>query len=334
MLDDYQHDSCRKEAVRSLGRIGPKVGFSRSSVTAQAVPRLANEIESPWPPFLTVEAAEALAAMGPAAKAAVPSFGRAWNRGQGWLTIKEAQALYKIDPHAAETFQIPRDDAAAAKLQKFTRDDNPRNRRVATTTLSNSADRGLQTGGADDPEQLAGLVRRLNDDDPIIRRETATALYAAFRFPMRFKTLPPSVIGDLIAATKRPETNVCAAALAVLRYMGPAAAEAVPTLIEIIKNPPGPDRLQVMYALGQIGPAAAPAVRRLSEMLSMDIEPQERSAAAKALGAMGAAAKPAVPAFREGWEKHLLTIEDAQALYRIDHEAAEDLKIPRREASR
>jgi hypothetical protein len=39
-----------------------------------------------------------------------------------------------------------------------------------------------------------------------------------------------------------------------------------------------------------------------------------------------------VPAFREAWEKRLLSTEDAQALYQIDRQAAEELKIPRRQA--
>jgi hypothetical protein len=64
-------------------------------------------------------------------------------------------------------------------------------------------------------------------------------------------------------------------------------------------------------------------------MLSTDTEPQERSAAAKTLGRIGAAAKPAVPAFREAWEKRLLILEEAQALYQIDPQAAENVGIPR-----
>jgi HEAT repeat protein len=119
--------------------------------------------------------------------------------------------------------------------------------------------------------------------------------------------------------------------LNALRYVGPAAAEAVPTLVEILKSPPHPEinnRLGAMYALGEMGPAAAPAVPRLSEMLSPEASPEERSAAAQTLGRIGADAKPAVPAFREAWEKRLITVEDARALYKIDPEAAQELGIP------
>ena len=274
--------------------------------------------------------------MGPAAKGAAHFIGGAWREHR--ITLEQAQLLYKIDPAAAESFQIPRDAAAAAKLQKLNREEDPLIRREGSTTAPHSTDRGLQAGRADDPEQLVALVRSLNDDDPIIRQEVVTALSAAFRFPMRFRALPPSVVGDLIAATKRPETRVSASALAVLRYMGPAAAEAVPTLLEITKNPPSPpDRVQAIYALGQIGAAAVEAVPRLSQILTTDIEPiepHERSAATKALGLIGKAAKPAVPAFREALEKHLITSEDAEALYHIDPKAAEELKVPRRQAGR
>lgn len=105
VIEESRDDACRKEAIRSLGRIGPKINVGWSSASRQAIPRLALELERLGVSERAL-AAEALAAMGPAAKAAVPSFGRAWDK--HLLTIKEAQALYQIDPEAAEKLQIPR----------------------------------------------------------------------------------------------------------------------------------------------------------------------------------------------------------------------------------
>lgn len=333
VLEGPPDEEYRIEAIRSLGRMGPNVTLGFSGTGRQAVSRLSVLVESRFAsPAVRSESAKALGAMGPAAKAAVPSFGRA----QGWhlLSAEDAQALYKIDPVAAERFQITRENSAAPTRETLMRDDGRPVRPPLNNTPSGPIDRSLNNGNTDDPKQLAELIHTLNDDDRRIRDEAATTLYAAFGFPRRFHNLPPSVVGDLVEASKRPEIKVGTAAVTAIRLMGPSAADAVPALLEITKNPPSSVRLQAIYALGEIGPAAAEAVPRLSEILSTDTDndARQRSGAAKALGAIGPAAKSAVPAFGEAWKKHLITSEDAQALYRIDVEAAEELKIPRRQA--
>src|SRR5262245_44010924 len=73
--------------------------------------------------------------------------------------------------------------------------------------------------------------------------------------------------------------------------MGPAAAEAVPVLVEALKD----DDYHVPRALARIGPPALPA---LKAALGHE-QPAVRSGAAEALGEMGPPARTAVAALAE-----------------------------------
>lgn len=108
VIEESRDDACRRAAIQSLGRIGPAISVGWSNAGNQAIFRLALELERPGVSERKL-AAEALAAMGPAANAAVPSFGRAWEK--QLLTLNDAQLLYLIDPEAAEKLQIARPNA-------------------------------------------------------------------------------------------------------------------------------------------------------------------------------------------------------------------------------
>lgn len=99
LSDAPREDPSRREAIRSLGEMGP--------AAVPAVPRLglmvfaestdANE---------RAEAIASLAAMGPAAKGEAHRIGRAWQLGR--ISTEQSQLLYQIDPDAAEKLGIPR----------------------------------------------------------------------------------------------------------------------------------------------------------------------------------------------------------------------------------
>ncbi len=79
--------------------------------------------------------------------------------------------------------------------------------------------------------------------------------------------------------------------------MGPKAKEAIPALMELLK-----DKLWIVQetaatAIGQMGPDANVAIPLLTELLR-DKQWQVRATAADVLGRMGPAAKGAVPALR------------------------------------
>lgn len=89
-------------------------------------------------------------------------------------------------------------------------------------------------------------------------------------------------------------------------------------------------RKEIASSLGRMGPAAAVAVANLARELEEPRSANVRSEVANALAAIGPSGKTyAVIYFRNAWQKHLLTVEQAQALYRIDPETAEKLHIPR-----
>jgi HEAT repeat protein len=65
--------------------------------------------------------------------------------------------------------------------------------------------------------------------------------------------------------------------------MGPAAAPAVPALIEALDDAEASVRFPVTVALGEIGPAAKAAVPRLKKMMEEEINDEIAAAARRAL---------------------------------------------------
>lgn len=65
--------------------------------------------------------------------------------------------------------------------------------------------------------------------------------------------------------------------------LGPAAAPAVPALIEALDDPSTTVRFPVTVALGEIGPAAADAVPRLKKMMDEEVNDEIAAAAKRAI---------------------------------------------------
>jgi len=65
--------------------------------------------------------------------------------------------------------------------------------------------------------------------------------------------------------------------------MGPAAAAAVPALIQALDDPEATVRFPVTVALGEIGPAAKAAVPKLKQMMDEEINDEIAAAAKRAL---------------------------------------------------
>jgi HEAT repeat protein len=107
----------------------------------------------------------------------------------------------------------------------------------------------------------------------------------------------PRDIPSLIKLLHDPDYSVRLAAVEALDEFGPAAAPAVPDLIEILSEDsdlPG----SAMTTLLDIGPAAAPAVPALIKVLDDD-DYGYRGLAAQALGSIGPDAKTALPKLEE-----------------------------------
>jgi hypothetical protein len=108
-------------------------------------------------------------------------------------------------------------------------------------------------------------------------------------------------------------------------------AEAAAALGQAIHSAPDVScRRELIHSLGRLGPAAAVAVPALASRLESPEWADVRSEVAETLAVIGPSNKTyAVIYFRNAWRKQLLTVEQAQALYKIDPEEAEKLGIPR-----
>jgi HEAT repeat protein len=108
-------------------------------------------------------------------------------------------------------------------------------------------------------------------------------------------------------------------AIKILAMIGPEASEAVPALIETLRDADDETRREVQFALASIGPAAAPAVPELTESLESENEEVQYSAV-YALGRIGEQAKDACPNLLKllGREEEFPRIAAVWALTRID----------------
>lgn len=125
---------------------------------------------------------------------------------------------------------------------------------------------------------------------------TLQALIVAFAAGCGGPTSP--IVGktpaELEAMLRSPDAMVQTQGALGLSKLGPAAKDAVPSLIEALKSPSLAVRQNAALALGSIGPDAKAAVPALTATLK-DTDWAVRRHAAVALGRLGAEAKAAVP---------------------------------------
>jgi HEAT repeat protein len=181
---------------------------------------------------------------------------------------------------------------------------------------------------AQSTEEVAALLEQLKSGKPAAQSRALASLAALG--PDAKESIPPLIdtlghetagfavtqalgrIGSaavpaLVKALRSDNARVRANAAAALKSMGPAARDAVPGLMEVVKKdrgtrtdavaqPPALPRIQAIGALAQIGPAARDAVPVLIDVLKeKDALDGARIEAAVALGLIGPDAGEAVP---------------------------------------
>lgn len=82
---------------------------------------------------------------------------------------------------------------------------------------------------------------------------------------------------------KAPAPQTRNAAAYEISGLGPAAASAVPALIEALDDPEASVRFPVTVALAEIGPAAKPAIPKLKKMMDEEINDEIAAAAKRAI---------------------------------------------------
>jgi HEAT repeat protein len=90
-------------------------------------------------------------------------------------------------------------------------------------------------------------------------------------------------LSEWVADLKEAAPQVRNAAAYEISGLGPAAAPAVPALIEALDDPEASVRFPVTVALGEIGPGASAAVPRLKKMMDEEINDEIAAAARRAL---------------------------------------------------
>jgi HEAT repeat protein len=129
------------------------------------------------------------------------------------------------------------------------------------------------------PEAAAAtpaLLAALQDPDPHVRHVVTAAL----------GEIAPADKEVIAALVSRLRTGDRLSAVKALGHFAADAREAVPTLVELVKDPDTETRLTAVIILGEIGPDAALAVRVLTEALR-DADATVREHAAESLGQIG-----------------------------------------------
>lgn len=90
-------------------------------------------------------------------------------------------------------------------------------------------------------------------------------------------------LSEWMAELKAQAPSSRNAAAYEIASMGPAAAPAVPALIEALDDPDAAVRFPVTVALGEIGPAAEAAVPRLQRMMFEEINDEIAAGARRAI---------------------------------------------------
>ena len=97
---------------------------------------------------------------------------------------------------------------------------------------------------------------------------------------------PPVPLSQLLLDLKAQAPYTRNGAAYQLAHMGPAAAPAVPALIEALQDPSPAVRYPVTVALREIGPAAKAAVPALKKVMEDDVNDEIAAAAKKAIRAI------------------------------------------------
>ncbi len=317
LIEALSHEEAGYWACLVLAEIGADA--------EQAVPALVKLFQSDDRPEVCREALLAIAAIGPGAASAVPDLigviGDDEELGDGAAVY----ALGAIGPEAK---------AAAEKVRALAdQEDAPAFlRTICLWALARMDPEDEQLVGEVVPQLVEALkspesrlraaaARALLDLDPdpeIVRPVLTKVMEEASAEALddmldALASLGEKAVPRLIKALETEEVRPKAAA--IIARIGPAAKEAVPTLIDALSDETPETRNEVLFALAAIGPGAEAAVAAATEALG-DPEMNVRYAACYALGKIGSAAMPAKAKLQENLaaEDEFLAMASAWAL--------------------
>jgi HEAT repeat protein len=239
---------------------------------------------------------------------------------------------------AALAHVAPRDKKAAHAIVRMLKDPDAGVRRAAAEALGQMAYTGLPT----DPAVVSGLRDALRDGELMVRERAVWALgyvrhpdtvpdlvgllraehkdlrSSALHSLGMLGSMAKAAVPEMVEVLRSDPENREITAWSLAR-MGPAAAPAVPALIECLDEAREGIRNQAARTLRDIGPAAAEAVEPLATLLTHDKDWGVRCYAAEALGAIGPAAKAAAPELKLALKDPMVQVRNAagEALQKI-----------------
>ena len=173
------------------------------------------------------------------------------------------------------------------------------------------------------PEALAALLGAMKDGERAVRQEAARSL-------AQVRPLPAEAVAPLLETVRTDrDPFIRVFSITAIGHAGDRAADAVPVLIDILKDRPGGGPADpssaAAAALAEIGPAARPAL-----VAALDSpHARTRAAAAQLLGNMG----PVPPAALDALERMLkdsdrvARVQAAAALWKLDRRTTTTLPV-------
>jgi HEAT repeat protein len=178
-----------------------------------------------------------------------------------------------------------------------------------------AAVRAISKISSDPTASIRAMIEALSADDLEVRRDAFAAL--GYKQPEAIHAVP--YLHPMVDALKRDDNEQC---YAYIRYLGTFPPDnleiVVPAIVEMLHDPDRVVRTAVYEVLGAIGIAAKAAIPELFDGL-LDVDLSVRDAAARAYGKFGVAAVPTLI----GW----LRFSDgpAEALVEIGPDAVREL---------
>jgi HEAT repeat protein len=279
----------RRAAVRALGATGP-----------EGLRALCEALRAPEED-LRREAAQALAELGTGARAAAPALTAALKDDSPRVRVRAAEALWCVggDRDAAIRTLV-------APLETIGCRQTPAGLQVAQEALQ-----VLARLGPDAAPAVPALTAVLKAPPPAPRLAAAIALRNVLALPNIHKAATLRLPTADALRSMSPQVQAAEAALtgalqdadAAVRLIAaetavhtrPGERNLVPTLLDLLKAPAGPDRARAARALRVLGPGARAAVPQLIAMVVKDADFSAQTEAAATLGRIGPEAAPAVP---------------------------------------